>query len=363
MGGFFKEKTAEALSLGNRGPLEFDSGKIKAEILEKYWDLGFYVFENVIDAGEMQELREEFHKLLEKAPSGSASDHDSCGRPLEWDDEQRRMFRFVKPLSDPYGGSDITGSRYQVKLTEPKPPEDAPDEVLLQIGGILQFLDPCVRIYGHPGLLSMAAAVNGDDFTPFTEVIWLKQPRIGAAVSWHQDGTTHWDNPDLDAGTHGFNYMLNLYETVAENSLWVVPGSHKDGKADIKSMLANSSSEHLDGALPLLCKPGDVAIVSRQIVHGSFPNQSDQPRYTFVFGFHRRSSVRNIQAWQREPYTDAYLDRTSRLIPLAVDARKENQPEEEPFRYLPLDDEEQIRWESPERDKILKHYHKRMIGI
>ncbi len=361
---FFEEKTAEALSLGNRGPLEIDGdSNVRKEILDKYWDLGFYVFENVIKPDEMAELKREFKDLLARTPSGRLSDVDCQGRPLPFDEEERKLFRFVKPLSDPYGGTDTSNSRYQVKIKEPPLPEDAPKEVLLQIGGIMQFMTSSLRVYGHPELLALAEAVNGEDFTPFTEVIWLKQPRVGAAVSWHQDGTTHWDNPELDEGTHGFNFMLNLYETIAENSLWVVPGTHKQGKADIKSMLADSSSEHLEGAVPLLCKPGDVAIVNRQIVHGSFPNQSEQPRYTFVFGFHRRASVAGVQGWAQQPFSEQYLNQTSQLIPLAIAARAAKYPRETPYTYQPLLDSDAIGWDEISKEKILKHYHKRFIGI
>ena len=330
---FFVERESAARAMSNRSPLELDEqGNISQDILDEYWEQGFYVFENVIDSQEMAELRAEFNELLQRVPRDSSADTDCRDRPLEFDETERKLFRFAKPLSDPYGGTDVTNSRYQVKLTEPPLPDDAPAEVLLQIGGILQFLDSALRIYGHPKLLKMAEAVNGEDFTPFNEVIWLKQPKVGAAVSWHQDGTTHWDSESLDAGTHGFNFMLNLYETNPQNSLWVVPGTHRNGKADIKSMMANSESEHLDGAVPLLCKPGDVAIVSRQLVHGSFPNQSSQPRYTFVFGYHRRSSVEGVQGWAAEPYNDEYIRDSSRIISLAIAARAKRFPSRTVFR-------------------------------
>ena len=364
MNDFFTQRTRQALELSNRGPLEISSnGGIDERILEAYWEQGFYVLENVIDTQEIEELREEFEKLLERAPSSSTSTTDKNARVLAFDDVERKLFHFVKPLSDPYGGTQATNSRYQVKISEPPIPADAPDEVLLQIGGILQFLDPCLRIYGHPDLLRLAEAVNGADFTPFNEVIWLKQPKFGAAVAWHQDGTTHWESPELDEGTHGFNFMLNLFETSAENSLWVLPKTHRFGKANIKELVANSSSEYLDGAVPLLCRPGDVAIVNRQIVHGSFPNQSDQPRYTFVFGFHRRASVEGVQGWAREPYTDDYLRTSSRIIPLAVAARQVHYPEEDPYQHQLFTDAHPIEWDELHRLEILKHYHKRAIGI
>ena len=352
--------TLGVADLKNRGPLDFE---IKNEILDSYWKHGFYILENVIDPVEIRDLREEFADLLQRTPSGSKSFVDAKNRRVKFDEIERQLFRFVKPLSDPYGGTAATGGRYQVKLSEPCPPVDAPTEVLLQIGGILQFLDSCLRIYGHPNLLALAAAINGEDFTPFNEVIWLKQPRLGAAVSWHQDGTTHWSSPTLDQGTHGFNFMLNLYKTSPENALWVVPGTHKQGKVNIRDLASNGNSEFLDGAVPLLCNPGDVAIVNRQIVHGSLPNQSDIPRYTFVFGFHRRSSLEGVQGWGKEPYTAEFIDNSSQIIPLAIAARSVKNLNERSFQYQPFTDKQPLDWNETNREKILHHYHKRMLGI
>jgi hypothetical protein len=49
------------------------------------------------------------------------------------------------------------------------------------------------------------------------------------AVSWHQDGTTHWESDDFDQDIHGFNFMAQVYGSTAVNGVWVLPGSHKLG--------------------------------------------------------------------------------------------------------------------------------------
>ena len=96
-------------------------------------------------------------------------------------------------------------------MTEPAPAADAPDEIVYLILGSLQFSTACLRVYGHPDLLGIAAAINGEDFVPFNEALFIKAPGLGASVAWHQDGVTHWDSPDWDAGIHGFNFMAQLY--------------------------------------------------------------------------------------------------------------------------------------------------------
>jgi hypothetical protein len=56
-------------------------------------------------------------------------------------------------------------------------------------------------------LLAVAAAVTGDDFVPFNQGLWIKELGRGGSVAWRQDGWTHWNSPELDAGSHGFNFM------------------------------------------------------------------------------------------------------------------------------------------------------------
>ena len=158
--------------------------------------------------------------------------------------------------------------------------------------GMCQAMPAALRLYGHPQLLAIAAAINGADFVPYNDAIFVKQPGLGGSVAWHQDGVTHWDNPRVGPGIHGFNFQVQLYPTTAANALWVVPGTHQQGRVDIKRMVAeNGGSERLPGAIPLICAAGDVTIVNRQTLHGSFANTSPDLRISITFGFHRRKSV------------------------------------------------------------------------
>ena len=170
--------------------------------------------------------------------------------------------------------------------------------------------------------------------------MWIKQPGLGGPVAWHQDGFTHWDKPDLDENTHGFNFMAQVYGCDAENGLWIVPGSHRIGKADIAHMVALAGSDRISSAVPLVCEHGDVAIVNRQSIHGSFSNTSDRFRVTLNFGFHCRKSVLNVRSGGiHSPvtlYTDDYIRSRSRLIQFGIEARKIRFPQETPYVYEPF---------------------------
>lgn len=362
---YFEQGRQRALALPNRGPLRFDqAGNLDPTIVAAYTRYGFYVLEGVIDDTELSDLRHDFAALLERAPTGPDATLDRHGRPSIDTEFQRANFQFAKPLTDPMGGTAATGGRYAVKMNEFEAAADAPDYTILQISGPMELMDACLRLYGHPSLLKVAETINGTDFVPFTDAIWVKEPGLGAAVAWHQDGTTLWQSPDLDADSHGFNFMAQLYQTTPENALWLVPETHAQGKIDIQSRVAaNHGSDQLPDAVPLICEAGDVALCNRQILHGSFPNASQHRRVTFVFGFHKRASVVGVERMDfanRGPlvYDEDRISARSRLIPLAIDARAQRFPDEPRYSYEPLQYEiDHLRWSSETRKRILHDYN------
>ena len=363
-----EEGTKRALSLGNRGPIRFDdSGELAPDIVKAYTENGFYVFTDVLTATELNEIEADLADMLHRSPVCKDALVDRDGNPALGIELEARNISWVKPLSDPLGGTDASYGRHEAKMNEPTPPAEAPEHVVQLFLGSLQFSDACLRLYGHPQLLRVAESINGPDFTPFNEAVWIKQPGLGGSVAWHQDGWTHWNNPELDDHTHGFNFMAQLYGCDATNGLWVVPGSNRLGKLSIKSMVAAAGSDRLPDAVPLICSPGDVAITSRQAVHGSFANTSSNVRVTLNFGFHRRSSVLGIRSGgvhnPVSEYNEEYIFERSKLIAWAIDARSQHFHDEDRYVYEPFVGlEEDFVWSEQTRP-LLRDYNLRDIGI
>ncbi len=363
-----EEGTRRALAMKNRGPLTIDSnGKVDQKIVDTYNDCGFYVFEGVMSDAELADLEADIADMLDRAPTHRGAELDRHGRPALGSGNEARSVSFVKPLSDPIGGTEAAFGRHQAKMIELNPPEDAPKEIVQLFSGALQFSEAYLRLYGHPALLAFAEAIHGKDFTPFHEAIWIKQPGLGGSVAWHQDGFTHWDSPDLDENTHGFNYMAQIYGCDAENGLWVIPGSHRKGKLDIKQMVVDAGSDRIPTAVPLICAPGDVAVTNRQAIHGSFANTSDRFRVSMTFGFHRRSSVLNVRSGGVHSavtdYTDDYIRNRSKLIQFGIEARKLRFPHETAYAYEPFADQtNEFVWSS-DRLTELKDYNLQDLGI
>ncbi len=362
------EGTRRAMALGNRGKIKFSkSGELDKAILDAYSEFGFYIFEGVIDREERAEIERDLVNLIDRLPVARGESVDRFGRPAISGGRSARTISWVRPLSDPVGGTSAAHGRHPSRMLELEPPDDAPKEIVQVISGALQFSEAYLRVYGHPQLLRVAEAIHGSDFTPFNEVLWIKQPGLGGSVAWHQDGWTHWDKPDRDENTHGFNFMAQLYGCDAENGLWVVPGSHRNGKADIKAMVESAGSDRLPEAVPLICNPGDVAITNRQAIHGSFNNTSSKFRVTLNFGFHRRKSVLNVKSGGiHNPvsvYDENYIRSRSRMIMFGISARQQKYPNEIPYEYQPLASEsKQYVWDSSRMEE-LKDYNLQDIGI
>ena len=77
---YAKDGSKRALELGNRGPVKLDeAGNLDASIIEAYQRTGFYVFTDVLDVDEVEELMFEFDGLLENAPTSRKGLYDKHG--------------------------------------------------------------------------------------------------------------------------------------------------------------------------------------------------------------------------------------------------------------------------------------------
>ena len=310
---------------------------------------------------ELGDIEADLHKILDRLPAQKGVTVDAKGRPALSADCAAPTLFWSKPLGDPFGATEQANGRHPAKMPEPLAAANAPEEIVFLILGSLQFSEACLRVYGHPDLLSIAASINGDDFTPFNEALFIKEPGRRASVAWHRDGVTHWNAPNWDQGIHDYNLMAQLYGCTPANGVWVIPGSHKLRKMDIGEMVKLAGSPRLPDAVPIICAPGDVAVCNRQAVHGSFANTSKDWRVTVNFGFHRRKSVLDVAGGGIHNASAVYdaerIRKRSEMIGHAIAARHTRFPDETPFEYMPhRNSGETFKW-SPEIMPQLKDYN------
>lgn len=367
---YANEGRKRAQRLGNRGPIRFDEkGNLHSDIVRAYWEHGFYVFSHALSRAEVDELRSDVMSVLEHAPVGPGQNVDAYGDPAVGIELKRYPYHFVKPLSDPVGGTESSEGRHMSKMTEASPDDDAPEYVIQIIAGMCQLFESGLRVYGHPHLLAVAEAINGPDFVPYNDAIFVKQPGLGGSVAWHQDGVTHWNSSDWDEGIHGVNFQAQLNRTSPMSCLWVVPGTHKLGRVDIKALVeANGGSDQIPDGIPLYCEPGDVTIVNRQTLHCSFANTSDDFRISVSWGMHRRAAVLGQHGHLVQPkevfYDDEFIDKRASVIQVAIDARRQYYPDETPFEYQPFKQlQDRYRWCPETFESVIRDYNTRDIGI
>ena len=254
---------------------------------------------------------------------------------------------------DRFGRPSRFSPYFSVEPPWPSEGEDVSDVpgIARMLSHPLMIMDSALRTYAHPDILRMAASVNGPDFVPFTESVFHKAAYRGAPTNWHQDGRTHWaedgtplEQPDGSGKTHGFNLSVAWSYCTPENGLWVIPGSHRSRH------LTNCGeyppiTEWLPDAVPMPLSPGDVGLVNRSSMHGSYPNRSAVRRVNMVMGFHKRASAigaetTNVHAFVRPKvetkhvkYTEEDVLHRTRMIPLAIDARRQRYPDEIPYGY------------------------------
>lgn len=369
MADYSRAGEARARALGNRGPIRLGpDGKLAQDIVDSYWTHGFYVFEGVAGPEELSELRADVDAILDRAPVEPGATLDRHGRPAFGEGVIKPPYRWAKPLSDPLGGTDRNNGRHPVAMSQPTLGKDAPAWTVELLDGNLYLMNAALRLYGHPGLLAVAEAILGDDFVPYNEVTFIKEAGLGPSVAWHQDGTTHWTAADWDMGAHGFNFMTQLYPSTAGNCVWVLPGSHRHGKADIRKLVAESGSDRIDGAVPMLAGAGDTIVTNRQLLHGSFANSSPDRRVTLNAGFFPRKRVLGVTTKRLngavETYDLARINERLRILLLGIDARRQRFPHEKSYVYRPLADRtDENRWSEAMRETVLKNYNQRDMFI
>ena len=333
------------------------NGDLYPDIRSSVDEYGFYVLKNVIGSDELGDIEKDVFDILERLPTTKGSSVDKQGRPALGVDCKGASLFWSRPLGDPFGGTDRAAGRHPVKMVEPQPTAGSPDQTVYLILGALQHSEALLRLYAHPDLLKLAASLNGEDFVPFNEGMFIKQPGLGASVAWHQDGVTHWDNPEWDSSIHGYTFHAQLYGCTAANAVWAVPGSHRLGKIDISDWVADNGSERLPDAVPYICDPGDVVIHNRQLVHGSFANTSPDWRVSFTLGYHRRSSVLDVCSGgvhnATAVYDEARIRERSRMIGYGIDARRQRFTNEAPYVYKPfLKSGEHLQWSTNAKEAI-----------
>ena len=103
-------------------------------------------------------------------------------------------------------------------------------------------------------------------------------------------------------------------------------------------------------------------MTNRQLVHGSFANSSPDRRITLNEGFFPRRRVLNVTARRLHgaigDHDRARIDARTRILQIAIDARRQRFPQEKSYVYRPLAGrEDENRWNEATRATVPWNYN------
>ena len=288
-------------------------------------------------ADELADIERDVHDILDRLPAERGAALDAKGRPALAADCKGPNLLWAKPLGDPFGGTELANGRHPVKMYEPKAAADAPKEVVYLILGSLQFSEAALRVYGHPELLAVAAAINGAGLRAVQRGA-VHQGAGPRRLGRLAPGRRHaLGQPRLGPG----HPRLQLHGP----ALRLHRGQRRVGRAGLAQARQGRhqgswSPRPAPSGCPTPCRssaqPGDVAITNRQALHGSFANTSKDWRVTLNMGFHRRRSVLGVKGGgvhnEDAVYDAERIRERARLIGYGIDARRQRFPDETPYR-------------------------------
>lgn len=144
-----------------------------------------------------------------------------------------------------------------------------------------------------PPILNAAEVLLGGRVRLWHDQVFVKPPRDGAVVEWHQD-YSYWTRTKPVAH---LTCWIGLDDSTEDNGcVRYVPGSHRwdllpryhlsKGMSEVFNYLTDEQRSAFD-PVPAILKAGEASFHHPMVLHGSYENTSAQPRRAVVVNFIR----------------------------------------------------------------------------
>lgn len=238
---------------------------LSAAQIAAYQDEGYAVVRGVFGESELQELRKGCDELVEKAKD--FKDDAFVGQTFF------NIFRKADPFAKNISQAEIVPGQIR-RVTYPY----AVSEIFN-------------RYRAHPKLLSVVAALLGDDLKQIVNQVNFNPPRSGTGWGWHQD--YRFRKAGIGKLPDGFVQSITAIDlcSTVTGGIRLVPRSHALGdlRLDLDVENAEKQFDAKSAVTPEL-KPGDVVLFNSHVIHGSTPNQSPHQRRVYINGYARATS-------------------------------------------------------------------------
>jgi len=156
-----------------------------------------------------------------------------------------------------------------------------------KIGHALHDLDAVFEAFSHGDkLANLAVGVGLGDARLMQSMFIFKPPRIGGEVTWHQDATYLYSEPESVTG-----FWFALDDATEENGcLQAIPGGHlgplrcrfySDG-TNLQLDVLDVTPFDAEGIVALPANKGDVVVLHGRLPHASAPNRSERSRHAYT---------------------------------------------------------------------------------
>ncbi|MGH8487905.1 MAG: phytanoyl-CoA dioxygenase family protein [Gammaproteobacteria bacterium] len=168
---------------------------------------------------------------------------------------------------------------------------DCGEASLKRFDSLHLFFNWAHRLVAHEGLLNAVEGILGDNILIDGTLVFYKPPRDTSFVSWHQDSV--YSGWNLTPSTSAWIALTASHH--ANGCMRMIPGSHKQGLLD-HANVRNDTNLLMRGervkmavdesqAVDVVLQPGEMSFHQSNLVHGSNPNTSDEPRIGFIVRF------------------------------------------------------------------------------
>jgi phytanoyl-CoA hydroxylase len=245
--------------------------------LARYERDGFLVLENFVTPQACDALRARAEQLVRDFdPAGVVSIFSTREQTRTSDDyflESGDKIRFFFEEN----AFNVDGTLKQSK-----------QESINKIGHALHDLDPVFNSFSRTSQIRQLVLDLGLTEPLLLQSMYVfKQPRIGAEVTCHQDGTFLYTEPLRMVGL-----WFALEDATIENGcLWAIPGGHKLGLRSrfLRAEIGGTRFEMLDNLSwpeeklqPLEVSKGTVIVLDPLLPHLSRENRSDKSRHAYT---------------------------------------------------------------------------------
>ncbi|MDT4953595.1 MAG: hypothetical protein QOJ02_1733 [Acidobacteriota bacterium] len=161
---------------------------------------------------------------------------------------------------------------------------------LKRLDGLHLFFDWAYHLVTHDALLNAVEDILGSDILIDGTLVFYKPPQDSSYVSWHQDSV--YSSWHLTPSTSAWIALTASHPS--NGCMRVIPGSHNQGvldhanaRDDSNLLFRGERVQTVDESLAVdvVLQPGEMSLHHSNLIHGSNPNTSDEPRIGFIVRF------------------------------------------------------------------------------